>query len=64
MKKTWKQINEIIQKKKKTPDLPKYFLENDKVITENIDIANCFNNFFSSIGPTLANAIKAPPGRY
>ena len=61
MKKTWKQINEIMQKKKKTPDLPKYFLDNNKVITENIDIANCFNNFFSNIGPALANAISFPP---
>ena len=63
MKKTWKQINEIMQKKKKTPDLPKYFLDNNKVITENIDIANCFNNFFSNIGPTLANAISSPPNK-
>ena len=63
MKKTWKQINEIMQKKKKTPDLPKYFLDNNKVITENIDIANCFNNFFSNIGPALANAISSPPNK-
>ena len=60
MKKTWKQINEILQKKKKTADLPKYFLNNDRIITENIDIANCFNNFFANIGPTLANAINTP----
>ena len=63
MKKTWKQINEILQKKKKTADLPKYFLNNDKIITENIDIANCFNNFFVNIGPTLANAINTPPNK-
>ena len=60
IKKTWKQINEVIQKKKKTPDLPKYFLDDDQVHTENVDIANCFNDFFATIGPTLANSINLP----
>ena len=63
IKNTWKQINEVIHKKKKTPDLPKYFLENDKILTENKDIANCFNNFFSQIGPKLAKSIKSPPNK-
>ena len=43
IKNTWKQINEIIHKKKKIPDLPKYFLENEKILTENPEISNCFN---------------------
>ena len=63
IKNTWKQINEIIHKKKKIPDLPKYFLDNDKILTENTDIANCFNNFFSQIGPKLAKSIKSPPNK-
>merc|ERR1712208_61586 len=63
MKNTGKQINEIINKKKKISDLPIYFLDNDKILTENIDIANCFNNFFSQIGPTLAQSIKSPPNK-
>ena len=35
-------------------------MDNNKVITENNEIANCFNNFFSQIGPTLANTIQSP----
>ena len=33
------------------------------MLTENIDIANCFNNFFCNIGPTLANSIEPPPNK-
>ena len=54
------QINEILSKKKKLADNPKHFLDGDRTLTENTDIANCFNNFFSNIGPTLANSIKSP----
>ena len=60
IKKTWNQINEILSKKKKSADLPKYFFDGNKTLTESKDIANCFNNFFCSIGPSLANTIISP----
>ena len=60
IKKTWNQINEILSKKKKSAELPKYFVIGNKTITENTDIANCFNNFFCNIGPSLANTIISP----
>ena len=60
MKNTWKNINDIINKKKKIHDLPKYFLDNDKILTDNADIANCFNLFFSQVGPNLAKSIPSP----
>ena len=63
IKKTWNQINEILSKKKKTADLPKYFFDGNKTLTENTDIANCFNNFFCNIGPTLANTIISPSNK-
>ena len=63
IKKTWKQINDILSKKSKKSELPKYFFDGNKTLTENIDIANCFNNFFCNIGPTLANSIENPPNK-
>ena len=63
IKKTWSKINEILCKKSKKVEMPDYFLDGNKVLTENIDIANCFNNFFANIGPTLANSIKGPMGQ-
>ena len=60
IKKTWNKINEIIRKNKKCHDLPKYFLHNEQILTDDTDIAICFNNFFSQIGPTLANSIETP----
>ena len=63
IKKAWKQINEILSKKKKSVDLPKYFFDGSKTLTDNTDIANCFNNFFCNIGPSLANEINSPPNK-
>ena len=63
IKKTWGQINEILSKKKKTVDLPRYILNGNTTLTENKDIANCFNNFFCNIGPSLAGSIKSPTNK-
>ena len=63
IKKTWSKINEVLCRKSKKAEMPDYFLDGNKVLTENVDIANCFNNFFANIGPTLANSIKGPMGQ-
>ena len=63
IKKTWKQINGILSKRSKLPEPPKYFVDGNKTLTSDIDIANCFNKFFCEIGPTLANSIKSPPNK-
>ena len=63
IKKTWGKINDILNRNRRTGELPSYFCDGNKVITDNTDIANCFNNFFCSIGPTLANSIKGPPNK-
>ena len=64
IKKTWNQINELLSKKNKVYDLPKYFFDGNNILTENVDIANCFNNFFCNIGPSLANSIKNPQNKF
>ena len=63
IKKTWNKINEIIKNKNKFPDLPKYFLDKEKMLTDDLEIAECFNHFFSQIGPSLAKSIKCPPNK-
>ena len=63
MRKTWATINEIISKKLKKTGFPKHFLDNDRIITDDKDIANCFNNFFTNIGPNLAQDIPSPPNK-
>ena len=60
IKKTWKQINDLLTKKSRTVELPKYFIDGNKKITNSSEIANCFNSFFCNIGPALANSIEMP----
>jgi hypothetical protein len=59
-KKTWKIINEIINKKKKASKLPTEFICNNKPITGNLNIAKGFNEFFVNVGPNLAGQIRKP----
>ena len=60
IKKTWGKINEILNRCLKSGELPNYFFDGDKTISNNNDIANLFNNFFCGIGPKLAQSIKGP----
>ena len=63
IRKTWATINELITKKSKNSDFPAHFFSNDRIITGDQDIANCFNNFFTNIGPNLAKEIPTPPNK-
>ena len=63
MRKTWATINQLITKKYKKKDFPKHFFSADKIITGDKDIADCFNNFFTNIGPDLAKDIPHPPNK-
>ena len=60
IKKTWKMINEIINKNKLKNDLPTVFKINNTKMCNESDIANEFNRYFSEIGPTSAVSIKPP----
>jgi hypothetical protein len=45
-KNTWNTIKEIINKSKPEANFPDYFVKNDSKITDTLDIANAFNDFF------------------
>ena len=57
-KKTWTVIREIIGTKKEKSQLPDFFRENGNIITDYLEIANGFNDFFSQVGPKLASEIE------
>ena len=59
--KIWKTINDIVRyKRNQINNLPTFFVNDDNsVLKDPIDISNCFNNYFSYIGPKLA--AKIPP---
>lgn len=58
-KKMWSLINSLARNKHKTSSIPSKLKTNSGTITALKDICNCFNDYFSSIGATLANNI--PP---
>ena len=54
---TWKILNSILRCPKKV-QCQKFVSNNNETYTEPKEIANKFNDFFASIGPTLAGTIK------
>ena len=54
---TWKIINEILSKNKASKILILFFKENSIDITNKTDIANKFNDYFTSISQTIAQGI-------
>ena len=56
-KQTWSLIREIIGTKKDKNQLPDFFKDNGQIITDYLEIANGFNQFFSQVGPKLASEI-------
>ncbi len=64
IKATWKTIKEILNRSKNKSSFPSFFRdENNKVITDKVEIANKFNYFFSTVGSKLAKNIKTPNGK-
>lgn len=59
-RKTWKTIKTILNKKDKIESIPSVFYENGESISGEECIANKFNNFFTNIGPNLADTIEIP----
>ena len=58
MKATWKLLNEVIIKNNKKRPLPCSFKSNGRTISDPLEIANDFCNYFTNVGPTLANRIQ------
>lgn len=63
MKGTWKTISEILNKTKRKKSFPCYFRDGEHFITDQQEIANRFNIFFTNIGPNLSSQIKMPLGK-
>ena len=64
-KSLWKNINELISLKEKTPQSISEVLDDDgNQITTPIDISNTFNNFFTGIGENLSTFIAEPSAFY
>ena len=57
--KTWKVLRFILGFDSNTNKQKNNFLIEDNLVTDSLDIANGFNNFFVSIGPKLANNLKS-----
>ena len=63
-RKTWKGINELLNKSKKASDADIFLNENGDIITDKEKISNCFNNFFTNIAGNLLKDIKEPPKKF
>ena len=63
IKDTWKGINNILNRKDKNSQFPTHLVVDGKIISDDQDIAEAFNNFFINIGPALSNAIKVPANK-
>ena len=55
---TWRGINEVLNRRGKSSDYPTHLIDKGKIIKDDQAIAECFNNFFTNIGPELAKEIK------
>jgi len=60
MKETWKTIKYALNSGTNCTPFPAFFILDGKLIQDRYDIANAFNNFFTSIGPDLAKTIVTP----
>ncbi|XP_028407966.1 uncharacterized protein LOC114530582 [Dendronephthya gigantea] len=59
IKATWKVINEVINKKRRSTSLPSTFIDNNSNVTNPLDIANRFCDYFTNIGPNLSKNIPS-----
>ena len=58
LSKTWKLLNEVINKRKIRAPFPSSFKSEGKIMTDPEEIADKFCKYFNNIGPNLAGAIR------
>ena len=58
MKKTWRTINETLNRNKKSSNVPSLFYDNGRTLSNMKEIANAFNVYFANIGEKLASEIE------
>ena len=56
--KTWRTINETLNRNKKSSNVPSPFYDNGRTLSNMIEIANAFNVYFANIGEKLASEIE------
>ena len=56
-KKTWQNINSILNRTRKKAEYPSTFIVNDVQISDKKEISNKMNEYFTGIGPALASQI-------
>ncbi len=61
LKMTWKILNEITQRKKKVNNNSPRFNSEGNIISDGKEISNGCIDFFTNVGPKLANKIKSCP---
>ena len=59
MKDTWKILNEVVNGKRSSKKPPHFFKINGQDVSDPTEIANHFCDYFTNIGPNLANKITA-----
>ena len=64
IKSTWKTLNEVINKKRSKLKFLSSFKVDNFEISDPIEIANRFCNYFSNIGPHLAKRIQSTPNSH
>ena len=64
IKGTWMTIKQIINRSDKIREFPKYFNIDNIEVSNPTEIATKFNDYFTEIGPKLAESILPPQGRY
>ena len=58
LRKTWEGIKNIINVKPSNTNTPSFIKDNNKILTDDISISNCFNDYFSSIAEKILNDRK------
>lgn len=61
VRETWKNINMVTGRKNTYENFSKLVINGDKVIEDDTQIADHFNEYFSSVGNKLADSIKSFP---
>ena len=62
-RKTWRTINEVLNKCKDKRSFPNYFIINNSKVNDKQQIADKFNDFFVNIGPNLSRNITNTSGK-
>ncbi len=64
MKNTWTVLNDVIKRSKKTHSLPSNFIINDHLSSNNVEIAEGFNNYFVHIGKSTSDSMTTPSSSF